>query len=423
MKQVLMILVVVSCTPLAGQGAETLSIGTIEAAGFKPKMTPMYSQGQVPRVTVSLVNAGPTNVAAEMHWRALDHCVQPGTAFEKTGPVTLAAGETNMLAQEVRLTAPGLYWVNVEVSIGSTKVKGKDLGVIYDAEHYLPPLTRPPDFAEFWAAKLRAMRAIPFDEKLAEVPEKGNARFAHYDLEIAGVNGTRLKTFLRVPRKEGTYDAEVVSHWGSDKEDKLMALFAKMDGQPAGVGQWQRGVDRIRVGAPQPDDSKYTRWVDRDDNNFLESYLLNVRMADYLRSRKDVARVWLFGASRSGASMLCAAALSPERVVAVNAHVPTCCGLSWKDKPYRGWGKVPPSDAGYFDPVNFAPGLAVPLVVDGGFYDGLAPAPGILAFHNWSTNAPFRRCSIEQGGHGFFPPINRQRMEQELADFLEGKTR
>lgn len=147
-------------------------------------------------------------------------------------------------------------------------------------------------------------------------------------------------------------------------------------------------------------------------------------MADYLRSRPDVKRLWLFGASRSGASILAAAALSPERVAAVNAHVPTCCGLSWADRPYAGWGRPPASTpeglrvAAYFDVTNFAPDLTVPFIVDGGLYDDLSPAPGILSFHNWAEKAPFRRCLLELGGHGFFPPGRRQRAEKDLEEFL-----
>ena len=42
----------------------------------------------------------------------------------------------------------------------------------------------------------------------------------------------------------------------------------------------------------------------------LDSYLMNVRMADYLRSREDVKEIWMFGLRRLGASMLAATARS-----------------------------------------------------------------------------------------------------------------
>jgi cephalosporin-C deacetylase-like acetyl esterase len=190
---------------------------------------------------------------------------------------------------------------------------------------------------------------------------------------------------------------------------------------------WERGVPRIRVGAPQPEDSTYTRWKGQDDNNMLDSFLLAVRMTDYLRSREDVANIYLYGGSRSGAIQLANAALDGTRVAAVNVHVPTSAGLSWREKEYRGWGSrpgnVPPEQsfgiAACFDVTNFAPDLTVPVVMDGGITDDLAPAPGILAFANWAEKCPFRRCSIEKGGHGFFVNPARPRMEKELAEFLK----
>ena len=59
--------------------------------------------------------------------------------------------------------------------------------------------------------------------------------------------------------------------------------------------------------------------------------------------------------------------------------------------------------------------------MDGGFYDGLAPAPGIQAFFNHATAAPFRRRSIEQRPHGYFQASRREQMEAELPDYLKEK--
>lgn len=398
---------------VAIEPVELLALTGFRCVGFSMKDAPRIAAGQPARLQVQLRNFGATWPAADVRFRVVDHYSRGRTVAEHTVPAT------SNLVWELKLDTPGFYWVNADIVAAGKPWKTKQIGLLYDADNYRPPLTRPADFHDFWAAKLRAMRAIPFDARLTEVPAKGNERYRHFDLDLAGPTGERLQTFLRVPRAPGPHDAEVVSHWSSTPPDKLQADFAKWEKQPVGVTQWHRGADRIRVGAPQPDDSKYTRWVSRDDNNYLDSYLMNVRMADYLRSRDDVKGIWMFGASRSGASMLAATALAPERVVALDAHVPTSCGISWRDKRYHGWGIVPPAaDAPYFDPVNFAPDLTAPVIMDGGFYDGLAPASGILAFHNWATRAPFRRCAIELAGHGYFTSGNRKQMEADLREFL-----
>jgi hypothetical protein len=214
----------------------------------------------------------------------------------------------------------------------------------------------------------------------------------------------------------------VVSYWGSDKDETILKTLASFEAQKPGAGMWQRGGDRIRVGAPQPQDSTFTRWAGRDDNNMLDSYLLNVRMADYLRSRDDVAGIYLFGGSRSGPIAIATAALDPSKVVAVNVHVPTSTGISWADNAYRGWGgRTAPAVAAYFDAVNFAPDLAVPFLVDGGISDDLAYAPGILAMFNWAERCPWKRLSIEPGGHGYFPKPSRPELEDELAEYLKAR--
>ena len=404
---------------------ELLSMAALEAEGFRLPATPTIESGQTPRVNLSLRNLGGTEVRTDVRFRVLDHPVQPRTVLEKTLSAAVAAGQGGTVTLDVPLRDPGLYWVHAEVSRDGKAIQKARLGLLYDPDRYRPALTRPADFREFWDRRLKEMRAVSFDAKLTEAPAASSEKYAHYDLEIAGLKGKRLRTFLRVPRSAGPHDGEVISHWGSDKPEKVLEHLRGLEKQPAGAGMWQRGADRVRVGAPQPEDSTYTRWAGMEDNNMLESFLLNVRMADYLRSRPDVGKLWMFGGSRSGASILAAAALSPERVAAVNAHVPTSCGLSWADRPYSGWGRPPaPTPEGlrvaaYFDVTNFAPDLTVPCLVDGGFYDDLSPAPGILAFRNWAEKSPFRRCVLELGGHGFFPPGNRQRVEKELEEFLK----
>ncbi len=404
--------------------ADLLSMVSLEAEGFKLPATPSIAAGQTPRVTLTLRNLGGTEARGDVRFRVLDHPVKPGTVLEKILPAAVPAGQAAAVSLDVPLKAPGAYWVHADMSRDGKPFKQSRLGLLYDPDRYRPPLTRPADFREFWDLKLKEMRAVPFDAKLTESAAHGNERFVHFDLDLAGLKGKRVRTFLRVPRKPGPHDGEVISHWGSDKPEKVLEHLKGLEKQPVGAGMWHRGADRARVGAPQPEDSTYTRWAGAEDNNMLESYLLNVRMADYLRSRPDVGKLWMFGGSRSGASILAAAALSPERVAAVNAHVPTSCGLSWADRPYSGWGRPPaPTPEGlrvaaYFDVANFAPDVTVPCLVDGGLYDDLSPAPGILAFHNWAEKAPFKRCSLELGGHGFFPPGNRQRAEKELEEFL-----
>ncbi|MFW6107065.1 MAG: acetylxylan esterase [bacterium] len=407
--------------------AELVDIASLQAAGRDPKRTAMYPPGQTPRLELALNSLAGRDALVEVPWTVRDHPHDGDRVLEKAVALTIPAGTSKTLALDVPLQEPGLYWARARLRAprGGKTLQKATLGIIYDADRYKPPLTRPADFEAFWDQKLAEMRRRPFDARLAANDAYATENYVGYDLDIVGHDGERLKAVLVVPRKPGPHDAEVGGYRGNSQ--KIKDRLAKFARQPVGVGMWQRGAKRIRLSAPLPRNSTYTHWNGRDDNNMLHSYLRMVRLADYLRSRDDVGHIWLFGASRTGASMLAAAALAPEQVAAVNVHVPTCCGISWAARPYRGWGRPPSRDeeglriAAYFDPVNFAPDLEVPLVMDGGFYDGLAPAPGILAFHNHAARAPFRRCFIEQGQHGYFAASHRKQMEEALARHLAAK--
>jgi len=425
--------------PLAGQGVgwtpptadaeadELVDMGQLRAGDTQRYQTAIFGKDQTPVMRLPVRSLDPLpgagQVTVHVEWSVRDHPHNGETVFEKTEKVSVPPGEEVMLKRALPLEKPGPYWVRAALKFKGQTSKKDLLGILYRPDAYRPPLTRPDDFEQFWDEKLKAMRKIPFKPALTKNEAYGTEGYVGYDLEITNHDGKRLKCALLIPRGEGPHDAEV-GGVAPGKPERIKQKLAKAEGQPAGVGMWQRGDRRIRIGAPSPRNAEFTYWNGRDDNNMLHCYLQVVRLCDYLRSRDDVRHIWLFGASRGGPIMLAAAALAPEQVAAVNVHVPTSCGVSWKDRPYRGWGRPPGrteqglKTAAYFDPVNFAPDLAVPVVMDGGFYDGLSPIPGMLAFCNHATNAPFVRWSIEQGHHGYFKQAGRGEMEKALAEHL-----
>lgn len=403
--------------------AEMLGTMTILAVGRPARKTPEYKKGEPVVFEAATENLGDAQVAGEVRFVIRQEWARGKIVKESSRPVKVSGREMAVFRSAAEEVAePGIYWASAEFRAAEKTYKQAGMGFLYEGARYTPALTRPADFREFWDRKLKEMRAVAFDAKLTESPAKSTQASVHYDLEITIAPGKRIATCLRLPREPGKHDAEVVSYWGSDTQEKILQSLAGLEAQKPGVGMWERGPDRIRVGAPQPEDCTYTRWAGRDDNNMLDSYLVTVRMTDYLRSRDDVAGIYLFGASRSGPIMIATAALDPARIVAVNVHVPTSTGISWPGNVYRGWGgRTDPPVAAYFDAVNFAPDLAVPLLVDGGISDDLAYAPGILAMFNGAEKCPWKRLSIEPGGHGFFPNPSRPQMEKELAEYLKAR--
>jgi len=404
---------------VAFEPVELVLAPSLTAKGHHPYKVPYVPKGEKPQFEFAAGNLGTQAVAGELVWTLKDHYYQGRTVAEKTMPAEFPAATadkpTAFAYEPGEIPQSGFYWVRAEFRVGGKTHKSAELAFLYDADAYKPPLTRPADFAEFWARKLAEMRELPFDAALRENAQRSTEHATWYDLEMTVAAGKRLAGFFSTPKAEGKYPG-MFSEIRGEVSDQQLQRWA------------EEAKSAVFIGLPWPDVATFRTWTSRDENNMLDCYLLAVRMADYLRSRSEVDHLVLKGGSRSGPLVLVAAALDPAKVRYVDAHVPTSMGISWRDKVYRGWGgragglgddewfKL----AAYVDPINFAPDLKVPFLMDGGIYDDLAPAPGIQAFYNHATQAPWKRCSIERGGHGYFSNPARKDWPDQLRQYLEG---
>lgn len=397
--------------------AEKLLKPTLTADGYSPRKVPYVPEGKSITLTFAARNTGGTPVEGTLTWsirdqyrhgsdvveRDRDEVTFPGDAEDPT-PFAFTPRETS---------EPGFYWLKAELKVDGQTVKKEEIAWIYAADQYRPPLTRPDDFEVFWEEQVSATRDIPFDAELKENPERSTEEAIWYDMTITLADGKRHDGVFTVPRKPGQYTGHISDIRGNVSSKKYRRWKKK-----AGNG--------VYAGVPLPRTATYRHWKSLTDNNMRSCILLYLRMADFLRSRDEVGEIVITGASRTGPLALVVGALDPTRVRYVSAHVPTSMGLSWKEDPYHGWGNrgsLRGEDwfrvSAYYDPVNFAPDMEVPYLIDGGIYDGLAPAPGMLAFHNQAVNSPFGRCSIEVGGHGYFRNPARRKWGKELREFLQ----
>jgi cephalosporin-C deacetylase-like acetyl esterase len=335
----------------------------------------------------------------------LDHYVAGKTVFSKVQTVKLDAGKSAETPWTLPALAAGFYYLTVEAKLGDKAVSNERLAFAVDLLHYTHPLTRPTDFTKFWKTKVDAMRKLPFDAVLTPVAEKSTEVAVWYDMELMVAGGKRLKTVLQTPRAAGKFTGRMSTKVAAD------------DGES------------VSIGFPLPEMATFNRWTSADDNNMVECYLLALRLTDYLRSRADVDKIYLFGASRTGPIQFVNAALDPTRVAAVDIHVPTSAGIGWQDKPYYAWGLpagYKPDDsaqvrrfttmAAYCDPVNFAPDMKVPWITAYGILDDLARPEGIEVMFQLSP-APWKHISRDGGGHQYSPGF--QQLQKDLAAYLK----
>jgi cephalosporin-C deacetylase len=381
---------------------ELVEIHSFEVRDWKEKTVPRIKAGEAAVFNLELRNLGTQEVRPEIVYSTGD-AFSGGNVSQEAAVAAPAikSGESATLQIPITPGKPGIHWVNLELRNDGKALKRQRRAFVYDMENFRPKLTRPDDFADFWKARLKALRAVPIEAKLTEIPERSTGKAVHYQLEMNDPQGKRITMDLQAPRIPGKYLAVFggkMPEKANDANRILLVISHKT---------W-------------PEEATYNRWVSAEDNNLLDCFLLAVRITDYLRSREDVKGIYLKGASRQGPIQLVNAALDPSKVVGVDAHVPTSMGVSWTELPYRGWGEVPnpPSMANYVDPVNFAEDLTVPVIIDEGVYDGLSPAPGAIAFYNAATKTPWKRLSIESAGHGYFTSGFRPQATAELEKLL-----
>ncbi len=392
------------------QAAELVAIESLDVEP-SPRTAPRFALGETPTVYATLRNWGLADAEAALRIRATDHHTRGKTLLSETRTLRLAPGAVARETIRIPIPEPGFVYLTAEIMDPERVIRKAQLNSVYAADQYRPPLTRPKDFNAFWTDRLAELRATPPAFAVEREPAGDTETHEFYRVEFAYRPDQRVKTGLLQPRAAPPpWTAHIhFMHEGRDPRPGLVKLTGRVP------------PDRLLIMAPMPNQGKFESWNSREDNEMLNCYLIVVRILDYLAERDDVRAIRIHGASRSGPLALVPAALAPRKVELADAHVPTSMGVSWTERPYRGWGAAPRDRldaAAYMDPVNFAPDMKVPFIMDGGLNDGLSPAQGMLAFHNYAEQAPWKRLSIERGGHGYFKSGEKRRFSMEFEAWL-----
>jgi cephalosporin-C deacetylase-like acetyl esterase len=126
--------------------------------------------------------------------------------------------------------------------------------------------------------------------------------------------------------------------------------------------------------------------TDREKSYFLNMYLRDSRALDYVLTRPDWdgKTIVLTGGSMGGQQSLALAGLRPGKITAVLVCVPagadTNGDLHGRKAGYPNWPSDNPDvmkTALYFDTVNFAPRIKVPVLAGMGFIDTISPPAGV----------------------------------------------
>jgi cephalosporin-C deacetylase len=247
------------------------------------------------------------------------------------------------------------------------------------------------DFDRFWLTVGRDLDAIPLDAKLAPDPEHTDADAACFKASYASLKGIVIRARYCRPAREGKFPAVLITPWYSK------------GAIPPPISLAKRGIAALEFQARgfEVDRSSYplaNSWYILDGIETPESYVYReivahaLRGLDFLATQPEVdaKRLAVAGASQGGGVSLLVAGLDP-RVMAVAADFPFLTdwpeSLAAPGSPYADVRKYisehPAQRAAvmktvsYYDTVNVADRIRVPVLVQTGLKDRTCPAPEI----------------------------------------------
>lgn len=401
-----------------GSRVDDLRTGGNQGGGFTH-----FPAGAKPAFRSAQQNLSAEKFDLEYRLSVLDHHVAGKEVAHLTQSAAIAAGGRVELRWDLPLLPPGFYYATVSVrrtaDAGAASLTETKQTFAVDLANYAHPLTRPPDFREFWKRQDDRLRATPPDPMLTLIsaPECP-AKVFEVTLRMPG--GSLLRGCLVTAMRPSNEPALLGSLVARALDEKIAKAKAPGFKPP----------QSIEFTIQLPHDATYTEWKTAEDNNLLACVLCTVRAVDFLASLPEVSprSIQVNGASRSGPLAVIAAALRPRETCAVDAFIHTSAGISWEDKPYRGWGLPGGHDPGdpqqvrrlaamaaYVDPVNHAPDVKCPILFGYGLDDDLSPPQGIEAMYHLAGSA-WKRISRDPGGHQYSPGY--QLLQKELNAFL-----
>ena len=248
------------------------------------------------------------------------------------------------------------------------------------------------DLHAFWQQTLSTLAREPMEAVVEQVTEP--LPYRKYRVTLRGLDGVHFRALLSLP-VQGESKARpwpvivTVPGYGGVQQGVMLSEclrgYAILQVYPRSQGEsealWKiDGPDKLTWHIAKPEGAYYQG-----------AYADVIRGIDYLVSREDIdpARIALVGTSQGGGMALAVAAID-ARVKVVVAHVPFLCDLRTAARTPNAMVKNVLDKAGlnteaalhtldYFDPLQLAPDLRVPVLISAGGKDEVCPAATIRA--------------------------------------------
>ncbi|MGN0213358.1 MAG: acetylxylan esterase [Muribaculaceae bacterium] len=305
--------------------------------------------------------------------------MQPHASGEvalKNGCATVKGGTMN---------TPGFLRCSAQVVIDGEKYSGS-CAVAFAPEKIKPAVTMPADFEQWWNGELQSLEKIEPKASLKRLDERCTEKVDVYQVKIASLKP--IYGILAVPKAPGKYPA-VMRVPGAG----IHRIGGYLDPAENGFITLDLGIHSLPFDA---DAEVYTALSEgalfdytsigiasRESYYYRKVYLGCVSAAKYLTSlpQYDGKNLFVVGGSQGGALSIVTAALFPK-VTAIMSFFPALCDQqAYLDGRAGGWPhyflfhrndasvKQAVETIQYYDVVNFARILTVPVFMSFGYND------------------------------------------------------
>ena len=355
--------------------------------------------------------------------------------LRKSLPVDLS--KNNPLTVTAELDHPGFIFIQPTTLImpdGSKKGWVRKTpepygGAAVEPEKIRAATEKPADFDQFWSDGTASYRNVPVEVVPAPEIKQKNYKCFKVTVKFPDQSGA-VYGFLAIPLKPGKYPAVVsvpgagpgavmpYSSFAPDcpvirlamnvhpfpaaaTMDEQRKLYKEYNSQFAPLGYWDLNAEN------------------RDKYFYRNVWLAINRAVDHVASLEEFngKNMAVTGGSQGGGTALVLAYLNKNITCAV-ANAPAFCDLkAWKAGRQSGWPKLhdklngkADNVAPYFDNVNFALGIRVPVLISVGYVDPTCPPASIYAAYN---NLPGVKEIVHmyRTGHSSTPEMRKKAIE------------
>lgn len=343
------------------------------------------------------VFAGEKNLSGEVAYAiTLD-----GASVLQKGTLELVNGSARVYWQS---SLPSIITCQVTYSPHAVNPISGLAAAAVDPYHIMPTANSPDDFAVYWERAKSRLLSVPVNAKMTKLKSH---QPEIYDITLDNINGSKVHGYFGKPAGKGPYPAILLIP-GAGVGDPNHLWVEKMVSQ----GFMAMAISVHDLPNGQSDEfykQKYATTLekyylqgreDRDKYYYHRVIMGCIRSLDFLTGRDewDKRHMIINGSSQGGGLALITTGLD-SRVTAATVNVPALCDHSGRDygRP-SGWPQLVPElpdkkldpkilrVASYYDAVNFARLIRVPVIFSVGLIDRTCHPTTVFSAYNVITS-------------------------------------